>query len=138
VERHNDPRHSRHQRWAAQRHLGGRHTAATVVMVRDVQAASGAPALNLDGSLDIYVQYESAGAHTESNRLPTTPVGPVIATIRVYWPPRLPRWSLKIAPLQKVTPRHGHRKESSLLGKQPMDKSSVWADITGRQQDVKD
>jgi len=36
------------------------------------------------------------------------------------------------------TPRYGHRKAIGFLGKQPMDKSSVWADIGGRQQDVKD
>jgi len=40
---------------------------------------------NADGSLSIFMQYESPGKDKESNWLPT-PNGPFVAVMRLYWP----------------------------------------------------
>jgi hypothetical protein len=40
---------------------------------------------NADGSLDLYVQYESPGKDKESNWLPA-PAGSFNVTMRMYWP----------------------------------------------------
>ncbi|WP_280817692.1 DUF1214 domain-containing protein [Methylorubrum extorquens] len=40
---------------------------------------------NPDGSVDLFIQAESPGAHHESNWLPA-PSGPFVLMMRTYWP----------------------------------------------------
>ena len=57
---------------------------------------------NSDGSLDIYMQYQTPGKDKESNWLPA-PNGPFIAGLRIYWPDQEildGKW--KPAPIQKI------------------------------------
>ena len=57
---------------------------------------------NRDGSLDIYVQYESPGADKDSNWLPA-PQGDFNLMLRLYWPQEsMLNGSWKVPPIQRV------------------------------------